>query len=115
MLINEVVENEKERSVGSVRTHNERRCGSSLVLARHVDGHMPRVRSGMTRCDNQLRGIVWIGRAKRPGIAGNAGIDLAVGRVHYEFDHFALRDAELQLHFRSWRMGGPKDEGPIGL
>ena len=84
MLRNKVVENGNLKQADSVRDHNERRRGSGLVLARHVDGHLLRVRSGMTRCDNQLRRIGWIGRAKRPRIAGNAGIDLAVGRLHHE-------------------------------
>ena len=61
------------------------------VLLRHVHRDLARVRARVAGGDDQLGGIVRVRRAERAGLARDAGVDLAVGRLHRELEDLPLR------------------------
>ena len=86
MLGDEIVEGGEEAAVDSVGPDDEGRGGSGDVLTGDVDGDVAGVGRGMAGGDVELGGIGGVGRAEGAGVAGDAGIELAVGGAHGEFN-----------------------------
>jgi len=83
-LGDQTVEGRKQGPVGTVRADDERRCRARDVLFGSINRYPASVGTGMAGGDHQLGGVVGVRRAKGIGLAGDAGIDLAVGRFHGE-------------------------------
>ena len=80
------IERREEHVVGAVGANDERRNGARYVLFWDIDGDLARVWRRMARGDDELCGIAWVWRAECAFIASDAGVVLAVGRIHREFD-----------------------------
>ena len=85
------------------------------VLLGDIDGDSARVGGGMAGGDDELGRVGGIGRAERVGVARDAGIDLAVGRIHREVVHRSLRHAFLHGHFRRGLVRRADDEVSVGI
>ena len=105
----------KSSAVGSVGADDEGRGGAGHVLFGDVDGDVAGVGRGMAGGDDELGGIGGIGGAEGVGVAGDAGIDLAVGRAHGELEDCSLRHAFLHGHLRRGVVGGAEDEVAVGV
>jgi len=67
----------------------------------------------MARRDDELGRVIGIGRAEGVGVAGNAGVNLAFGRLHRELDDGALGNAGLLDRLGRGAMRGADDEVAI--
>src|SRR5271163_1810088 len=76
---------------------------------------MANVGSGMAGGYDEFGGIGGVWRTEGPGLAGDAGINLAVGRIHGELEDRALRHIWLRRRFRRGIVGGAEDEISIGI
>ena len=65
--------------------------------------------------DDQLRGVVGVRRAESFVLARDAGINLAVLRVHVELIDRPLRHAFMHCRLRRGGVGGPDDEVTIDI
>ena len=90
VLGDEVVERGEEHAVGAIGADDERGGGAGHVLLGDIDGDLARVRRGMAGGDDELCGVVGVGCAEGALVAGDAGVEFAVGGVHGEFDDGAV-------------------------
>jgi hypothetical protein len=65
--------------------------------------------------DDEFGRIGKIRSAEGAGHAGDAGIDLAVGRTHGEFEDRSVRHSWLHRHLRRGIVRGAEDEVAIGV
>ena len=84
MFGDQVVGRGEQRAVGSIRAHDEGSDGARDILIGNIHGDAARVGCGMAGGHYQLGGICGIGSAERSRLAGDAGIELAVGGIHRE-------------------------------
>src|SRR5256885_14986071 len=87
MLRDQAVEDGKEQPVRPVGSDDEGRDTAGDICFRDIYGHLPRVGRWMAGRNNEPGGILGIDGSERIRIARNAGINLAVRRVHRELDH----------------------------
>ena len=100
----------KSSAVGAVGSYDEWGDGAGDVLFGDVDGDLAGVGRGVAGGDDHLGGIVGICGAEGVGLAGDAGIDFAVGGAHGEVDDGSLRHALLRGHLGCGIVGGADDE-----
>ncbi len=110
MCGDEVVKDGEEEAVGTVGADDEGGCGAGNVLRGDVDGDVAGVGRGMAGGDVEFGGVGGIGRAEGAGVAGDAGIELAVGGAHGEFNDRALGDGGLEGGIRCGEVRGAEDE-----
>ena len=115
VLGDQIVQRGEQGPVGSVRPDDEGRGRAGDILFGDVDGNVASVGSGMAGGDDQFGGIGGICRAEGAGLARDAGIDLAVGRIHGEVEDRSLRHAFLRGHFRRGIVRGAEDEVSVGV
>ena len=115
MLCDQIVEGGEQGAVGAVGADDEGGGGAGNVLRGHIDGDVTGVGSGVAGGDDKFGRVCGIGRAEGSGLAGDAGIDLAVTGTHGELDDLALRDAGLRGHLRSGDVGRAEDEVAVGI
>src|SRR5205807_2675851 len=115
VLCDEVVERDKERAVGAVGADDEGRGGGGVVLFWNVNGDIAVVRRGVAGGDDEFGGFGRVHGAEGVGLARDAGIDLAVGRLHGERVHRPLGHAVLSRHGGVALVRGTDDEVAVGV
>ena len=115
VLGDEIVERREQQLVGPVRPDDERRGRAGHVLLGDINRHAARVGSRMAGGHDKLCRIGGIDRAKRIGVPRDAGIDLAVGRIHREVKHRPLRHVFPHNHFRRGLVRRADDEVSVGI
>jgi hypothetical protein len=69
----------------------------------------------MTAGDDELGGIVWVGRAEGAGVAHDAGIKLAVDGAHGELEDRAMGSCGDGGHFESGGVRRAEDEVAVSI
>ena len=69
----------------------------------------------MAAGDDELGWILRVWRPEGAGVAHDAGIELAVGRVHGELEDRAMGSCGDGSHFGSGRVRGAEDEVAVGV
>ena len=110
MFGDEVVEDGEKEVVRAVGSYDERGDRARDVLRGDVDGDVAGVRRRATGGDEKARGVGGVRRAEGAGVAGDAGVILAVGGGHGDIDQGALRYAGLDHGLGCRGVGGAQDE-----
>ena len=115
VLGDQIIQGGEQKTVRAVGADDEWRGRSGDILFWDVDRYFASVGSGVAGGEDEFGGIGRIWRAKGAGIARDAWIKLAVGRVHGELDNRSLWHSWLRRHFRRGVVSGAEDEVSIGV
>jgi len=106
----EVVEHGEQEVVGSVGSYDEGRGGSGDILRGDVDGDVAGVGRGVAGGDEEAGRVGGVRRTEGAGIAGDAGVKLAIGGGHDDVDQGALRNTRVDRGLGCGSVGGPEEE-----
>ncbi len=110
VLRDEVVEGGEEGGVGAIGSDDEGCNGAGYILFGDVDRYLSGVGCGVAGGDDEPGGIFGVGGSEGAGVAGDAGIEFAVGGVEGELVYGSLREVGLRGGFGRRRVGWSEDE-----